>query len=134
MTTTSCPPRARWRRLAAPATMLAGGGALTGATVAGGAAVALTVVEAVLTIVFAAGFWWIGRTGGDFGALFASRPDERQRGIDLRATAASGLAVCLFSIVMAVVTVAQGHSGAPWTTLCAVFGGVYLLSLAFFRR
>ena len=134
MTTTSCPPRARWRRLTVPVIMLAGGGALTGATVAGGAAVALTGTEAVLTIVFAAGFWWIGRTGGDFGALFASRPDERQRGIDLRATAASGLAVGLFSIVMAVVTVAQGHSGAPWTTLCAIFGAVYLLSLALFRR
>ena len=134
MTTTPCRPGARRRRLAAPAIMLIGGGALTGATVAGGAAVALTVTEAVLTIVFAVGFWWVGRTGGDFGAVVASRPDERQRGIDLRATAAAGLAVCLFAIVMGVLAVAQGHSGAPWTTLCAIFGGVYLISLAIFRR
>ena len=42
--------------------------------------------------------------------------------------------VCLFAIVMGVLTVAQGHSGAPWTTLCAIFGGVYLISLAIFRR
>jgi hypothetical protein len=134
MTVTSCRPGARWRRAAAPAVMLIGGGALTGATVAGGASLALTVTEAVLTVVFAAGFWWIGRTGGDFGAVFGSRPDERQRGIDLRATAVSGLAVCLVSMVMAVVAVAHGGSGSPWTMICALFGGVYLIGLAVFRR
>ena len=83
---------------------------------------------------FTVAFWWIGRTRGDFGAVFGSRPDERQRTIDLRATAVAGLAAALFCLVMGVVSVARGGGGSPWTTICAVFGGVYLVALAVFRR
>lgn len=134
MTSTTTCRTSRRRQLAAPATMLAGGGALTGATAAGGAAVALTLTEATLTVLFTVAFWWIGRTRGDFGAVFGSRPDERQRTIDLRATAVAGLAAVLFCLVMSVVSVARGGGGSPWTAICAVFGGVYLVALAVFRR
>jgi hypothetical protein len=132
-TTTTCRTNRR-RQLAAPAIMLVGGGALTGATAAGGAAVALTITETALTAVFTVTFWWIGRTRGDFGAVFGSRPDERQRTIDLRATAVAGLAAALFCLVMGIISVARGGDGSPWTTICAVFGGVYLVALAVFRR
>jgi hypothetical protein len=132
-TTTTCRTNRR-RQLAAPAIMFAGGGALTGATAAGGAALALTITEAALTALFTVAFWWIGRTRGDFGAVFGSRQDERQRTIDLRATAVAGLAAALFCLVMGVVSMARGGDGSPWTTICAVFGGVYLVALAVFRR
>jgi hypothetical protein len=134
MTTTTTGRASRRRQLAAPATMLAGGGALTGATAAGGAALALTITEAVLTVAFSVAFWLIARTRGDFGAVFGSRPDERQRTIDLRATAAAGLAVGLLCIVMSVITLARGGDGNPWVAICAVFGAVYVIALAIFRR
>ena len=96
--------------------------------------VALTITEAVLTAAFSVAFWLIARTRGDFGAVFGSRPDERQRTIDLRATAAAGLAVGLLCIVMSVITLARGGDGNPWVAICAVFGAVYVIALAIFRR
>ncbi len=124
MTTTTTCRTSRRRQLAAPATMLAGGGALTGATAVGGAAVALTITEAALTVLFTVAFWWIGRTRGDFGAVFGSRPDERQRTIDLRATAVAGLAAVLFCLVMSwyrwlgVAAAARGPRSAPSSVAC----------------
>jgi hypothetical protein len=35
---------------------------------------------------------------------------------------------------MAVITMARGGDSNPWTTICAVFGGVYVIALAVFRR
>jgi hypothetical protein len=57
------------------------------------------------------------------------RRDERIVSIDLRATAASGLAVILAVIGGAVVELARGHSGAPYTWLAAVAGVVYLAAV-----
>jgi hypothetical protein len=54
------------------------------------------------------------------------RRDERIVGIDLRATAATGLALILAVLAGAVVELARGHSGAPYTWLAAVGGLVYL--------
>ena len=132
MTTTS-PPRTR-RRLAVPAIMLGGGGAITGAAAAGGAAAAAVGAEAGLTVIFTAVFWWAGRGRGDFGALFGSRPDERQAAVDQRATALAGLAVAMFCLVATVVSLARGGSGNPWAALDCLFAVVYLAGLVIFRR
>jgi hypothetical protein len=54
------------------------------------------------------------------------RRDERIVRIDLVATAASGLAVILVVIGGAVVELARGHSGQPYTWLAVVAGLVYV--------
>jgi hypothetical protein len=57
------------------------------------------------------------------------RRDERIVNIDLRATAASGLAVILAVIAGAVIELARGHSGVPYTWLAAIGGVVYLAAV-----
>jgi hypothetical protein len=54
------------------------------------------------------------------------RRDERIVDIDLRATAAAGLAVILAVIAGAVVELARGHTGQPYIWLGAIAGVVYL--------
>ena len=58
-----------------------------------------------------------------------NRRDERITGIDLRATAVSGLLVILAVLVGSMVEVARGHSGAPYTWLAAVAGVGYILAV-----
>jgi len=59
--------------------------------------------------------------------------DERFAQIDLQATAAAGLVLIVTLIVSWLVEIAQGHSGSPFTWLCAIGGLSYLLAVAFFR-
>jgi hypothetical protein len=54
------------------------------------------------------------------------RRDERMVGIDLKATAAAGLAVILGVIGGAVVELARGHSGTPYTWLAALAAVAYV--------
>ena len=127
---------ARKRRWITPAVMLVGGVALTmAATFGGGHFTRSALISGlVFTAVATTAFVLIGRSRGDLGAIVASAPDERQRVIDLRATAAAGVAMALILIVGSVVSLAQGHSGQPWVDLAAAFGVVYVISLSIFRR
>ena len=59
--------------------------------------------------------------------------DERINGIDLRATAFSGLAVILAILVGALVEMGRGHSGAPYTWLAAIAGLSYILAIVVLR-
>jgi hypothetical protein len=59
--------------------------------------------------------------------------DERFAQIDLQATAVVGLVLIVTLIVAWLVEIAQGHSGSPFTWLCAIGGFSYLLAVAFFR-
>jgi Na+/melibiose symporter-like transporter len=128
--------RAHKRWWVTPAIMLVGGVALTlAATFGGGHFMRSALVSGlVITVVATGAFVVIGRTRGDLGALVASAPDERQRGIDLRATAAAGLALAVILVVGSIVSLAQGHSGQPWVDLAAAFGVIYVIFLVIFRR
>jgi hypothetical protein len=59
--------------------------------------------------------------------------DERFAQIDLRATAVAGLVLIVTLIVAGLTEIAQGHSGSPYTWLCAIGGLSYALAVAFFR-
>jgi putative transcriptional regulator len=59
--------------------------------------------------------------------------DERFAQIDLKATAAAGLALLLTVIVAFLVAIARGHSGSPYGWLAAIGGLAYVLAVAFFR-
>lgn len=58
-----------------------------------------------------------------------NRRDERITLIDLRATAVSGLLVIFAVLVGAMVEMAHGRSGAPYTWLAAVAGGGYIVTV-----
>ena len=58
-----------------------------------------------------------------------NRRDERITGIDVHATAVSGLLVILAVLVGSMVEIARGHSGAPYTWLAAVAGVGYVLAV-----
>jgi hypothetical protein len=59
---------------------------------------------------------------------------ERQRQLDLRATAVSGLAIALLCIGGTAVDPARGGSGGPWAVVCAVGGLTYAIALGAMRH
>jgi hypothetical protein len=59
--------------------------------------------------------------------------DERFQAIDMRATLASGSALLIAVLVAYIVSVANGHDGAPYDWLAAIAGLVYLGSVAWLR-
>jgi hypothetical protein len=61
------------------------------------------------------------------------RRDERIEAIDLRATAASGLVTIVAIVVAAIVELARGHDGAPFTWLGAIAGLGYLAAVLVLR-
>jgi len=127
--------RTRARRWITPAVMLVGGTAITlAATFGGYFTMSALIVGLAFTLVATGAFVVLGRTRGDLGAIVASTPDERQRDIDLRATAASGLVMALVLIIGSIVSLAQGKSGQPWVDLGAAYGVTYALCLFLFRR
>ncbi len=60
--------------------------------------------------------------------------DERFEMIDLRATALAGLIVIVAVIIAFLVSVARGHSGAPYDWLGSIGGITYLLAILTLRR
>jgi hypothetical protein len=95
-----------------------------------GFAVGLAIFYVVCGVVV---YLWT-RGSGDVAAIMRVDGDERQRQLDLRATAISGLAMGLFCIGATVVDLARGGSGMPWATVCAVGGVAYVGGLAIARR
>jgi hypothetical protein len=59
--------------------------------------------------------------------------DERFAQIDLKATAAAGLALLVTVIVAWLVEIARGHSGQPYDWLGAIGGLAYVAAIALFR-
>jgi len=74
-------------------------------------------------------FIWSGRRG-DVAAIMRGGGDERQRSIDLRATAAAGIV----TVAGAVVNIARtGGDPGPYGVVCMVFGISYGVALAVLR-
>lgn len=130
MTERMAPP---WRRGMVPALLLVLGAAVVIATWIGGQHSLALVLAAFYLICFAVAWVWAGR-GGDVAALLRSSGDERQRQLDVRATAFAGVISLLFCLGGTVVDLARGGTGNPWASICAVGGASYALSLAYLRR
>ena len=75
--------------------------------------------------------WSRGR--GDVAAVLRLSGDERQRQVDLKATAAAGMAALAFSFGGAVLDLARGGTGNPWALICAVGGLSYVAAFGYFR-
>jgi len=59
--------------------------------------------------------------------------DERFKQLDLAATALAGMAVIVAIIVAAIVELARGNSGAPYTWLGAIGGLAYIAAVIVLR-
>ena len=75
---------------------------------------------------------WLSSRSETVRGLTAGR-DERFAQIDLRATAAAGLAILTAAIVAWLVEIGRGHSGAPYTWLAAIGGLAYLAAVGYYR-
>lgn len=122
-------PKVR-RRLAVAGTLVLLGVAVAAAGWAGGGGV---WASSALLVAFLVGamtvFVWSGRSDTDMAALLGGVGDERQRMLDIRATAVAGLVMGLFSLVLAVVTIARGQDN-PWLLVCLVGAIAYAAALA----
>jgi hypothetical protein len=96
-----------------------------GHPVAGVIALGLMVLAAVASLV-------LGRYSETMRGLM-DRRDERIVSIDQRAITAAAMVTVLVLVGGAVVEVARGHSGAPYTWLAAVFGLTYVGTLLVLR-
>ena len=120
-------------RGASAAVLLVGGGAVAAAAWIGGhPGVAAGVIGAYVVLAVTAFIWSGGR--GDVAAIMRGGADERQRTIDLRATAAAGFVTSLVTVIGAVVSIAQnGGDPGAYGVVCMVFGISYGVALAVLR-
>jgi hypothetical protein len=119
--------------LASAAVLLVGGGAIAAGVWAGGDhgfAVGLLGFYAVAGLI---AYVWSGGSG-DVAAIMRVGGDERQRTMDLRATAISGFALSAACVIGMIVDLARGGDGTPYVWLCAVAGVSYALALTWVKR
>lgn len=90
----------------------------------------------VLAVVFLLGalglVLWSSRGDSDLAALVGGTGDERQRALDVRATAVAGLAMGAFSVAMALAALARGDDN-PWLLVCLVGAVAYAVALGLLR-
>lgn len=121
------------RRWATTGTLAVLGAAVTLATWAGGEPYLALMLGGFYVLCCAVAYLW-SRGSGDVAAIIRLSGDERQRQIDMRATAFAGMAALLFCLGGAIVDLARGGSGNPWALICAVGGLSYVVALAVLRR
>jgi hypothetical protein len=121
-------------RGATAAVLLVGGGGLAAATWIGGDHGLALGLVAFYALVSAVAFLWSGRDG-DVAAILRVGGDERQRRLDLDATAYAGLAMGAAAIVGAIVSAARHHGDiGAYGVICVVGGVAYVLCLAVLKR
>ena len=118
----------RSRRAAAAAALGAVGLAAAAALAASGALVIAVAVAVVAGVTGIATYYW-SATGGDTAAVLGGVGDERQRAMDLHATAVAGLAMAAYCVVRALVAIAHGGDN-PWAVVCLVGALAYAASFA----
>ena len=119
----------RYPRLVAPAVTVVLGSAIAfGAWIGTGWGAALAVE--VVTVIGACAYYLLGGRDSDVGALFGSRPDERQASIGMRATALTGNVMILVGIGGVVIATATGTSVWPFFLFCWVGAATFVVGLS----
>jgi hypothetical protein len=122
----------RHPRLVVPVvTVVLGSAIALGAWIGTGWGAALAVE--LVTVIAAGGYYFLGGKDTDVGALFGSRPDERQASIGLRATALTGNVMVLVAIGGVVIATATGSSAWPFFLFCLVGAAAFLIGLVIYR-
>jgi hypothetical protein len=110
------------------------GGALAAATWVGGEHGLALGLVAFYVVVSAVAFFWSGREG-DVAAIMRVGGDERQRRLDMDATAYAGLAMATAAIIGAIISSARHHGDiGQYGVICVVGGVSYVVSLAVLKR
>ncbi len=91
------------------------------------------VVLAGFYLLCGVGVWLWSQRSGDVAALLRSEGDERQRAVDLRATAISGLAMGAFAIAGTIVQLARGEDPTMFGLVCMVGGVAYAVAVGILR-
>jgi hypothetical protein len=121
-------------RGATAAVLLVGGGGLAVATWIGGDHGLALGLVAFYALASLAAYLWSGRDG-DVAAILRVGGDERQRRLDLDATAYAGLAMATAAIIGAIVSAARHHGDiGQYGVICVVGGVAYVVSLAVLKR
>jgi hypothetical protein len=117
--------------LKAPAAMLIIGTGLAAANFLGQGINAAIPTE-IVAIISAVGFYLLGRSDSDMGAMISRRPDERQESIKTRARTVAATAMALVAVAGCWTEIAL--KGAYWQfQVVAVTGGAsFLAALAFY--
>lgn len=120
-------------RLVAPAvTVVLGSAIALGAWIGAGWGAALAVE--LVTVIGACGYYLLGGRDSDVGALFGSRPDERQASIGMRATALTGNVMILVAIGGVIIATAAGTSVWPFFLFCWVGAATFVVGLVIYRN
>ena len=120
------------RRRASMLAYVALGGAIAVAAWIGGSWPLAVVLGVFYVVTGGILYWWAGRHG-DVAALLRASGDERQRMLDLRVTAFSGLAMAAFAIAGTIVQLARGEDANPYAWVCFVGGVSYAIGIAVFK-
>jgi hypothetical protein len=83
----------------------------------------------LVTVIGACGYYLLGSRDSDVGALFGSRPDERQASIGMRAIALTVNVLILVAIGGVVIATATGISAWPFFLFCSVGAATFLIGL-----
>jgi hypothetical protein len=121
-------------RGATAAVLVIAGGALAVATWIGGEHGLALALVAFYAVCAAIAYVWSGRQT-DTGAILRAGGDERQRRIDVDATAIAGLAMVIVAIIGAIVSAAlDGGNIGVYGLFAAVGGATYAVALAVLQR
>jgi hypothetical protein len=119
-------------RLIVPAVMAVGGTALAiGSWIGAGWGAALGCE--LVTVIATCGYFALGGRDSDVGALIASKPDERQASIGMRAAALSGMTLVVVALGGVVIATAMGEFAWPFLLFSVVGGASYLVGLIIYR-
>ena len=113
--------------------LVVAGVALTAATWSHGDHGLAIAIGAFYAVAATVGYLWAGGSG-DVAAILRAGGDERQRSIDVEATALTGLVLVVVIVVGGVVEAVRTGSLGVFGLLGAVAGTTYAVSLAVLRR
>jgi hypothetical protein len=119
-------------RLRAPAVMVIGGSVIAAAVVIGQGWAAAVPVE-VVTVAAAIGYYVLGGSGSDLGAIIGHRTDERQASIRIRARALAAQVAGLAAVAGYVIELARGNGVWPFELFLAILAGSFLAGLVIYR-
>ena len=115
------------------AVLVVGGGALTVATWSHGDHGVAVATGAFYAVAATATFVWAGGSG-DVAAIMRAGGDERQRAIDVEATAVTGLVLIVAIVVGGVVELFRTGNLGQYGLMGALAGTTYVVSLTVLRR
>jgi hypothetical protein len=124
--------RTRQPRLRVPAVMAVGGSAIALASLVGSGWAAALLVE-LFTVAATIGYYVLGGRDTDLGAVFGSRPDERQATIEMRATALAGNVMCIVAVGGFVIATALGSATWPFALFGVVGAAAFLAGSVIYR-